>query len=209
MKRFSFVKPNDALTTKLFFDPVAIPVSLLLAKLKIHPNIITIFSLFFSLCGFFDFIYYKNNTITFILSSACFYFSFLMDCIDGKVARINNKTSKTGEILDKIFDSLRKPIYFLGYLIIFHNTRYFLWGLVIFFFHYFIHYFFHHILNLKIDKEDFYSNTKNLSFFNSFDEQFFLFIVAPLISRNENIILIWIVIEFLYFLRELYHYTEE
>lgn len=72
-----------------------------LHNLGFKPNHVTIMSILFSIVSFF---YYFNNNLS---STLFFYFlAYLMDCIDGRMARKYNQGSIFGMILDSTSDVL-------------------------------------------------------------------------------------------------------
>ena len=73
--------------------------SLILIKLKIHPNLITILMIPLGLSGSY-FIFFAKD-INNILIGCLFYILLnIIDTVDGQVARYTNLTSKTGKLLD-------------------------------------------------------------------------------------------------------------
>lgn len=66
---------------------------------KLTPNIITIFSLLFGITSAY---FYFNNQV--LLGALCYIFSYLMDAIDGKVARLKKIKSDYGAWLDIFVD---------------------------------------------------------------------------------------------------------
>lgn len=99
---------KQPLWTKFVLQPLFKPLIVLIVNKVpwLHPNFITIFSLFFSFLEvyFFAFVY---GYIGVLLGAVFFELSYFLDCIDGPVARILNKNSKLGTALDISADSLR------------------------------------------------------------------------------------------------------
>lgn len=88
----------------LFFDWLAFPITNLLARIKfITPNSITIISGILGICAAY---YFYLNEI--LIGTIYIYISFLLDCVDGNLARKTNQTSKIGAKLDKLTDSIKK-----------------------------------------------------------------------------------------------------
>ncbi len=96
-------KSNNGIIYSLYWE-----LGYLFAKifkvLRITPNLTSIFSfLFFIASGY---LYFKDSNI---VASICFIMAILMDCTDGKLARMTNNQSIMGIWLDYNFDYL-KPI---------------------------------------------------------------------------------------------------
>jgi len=71
----------------------------ILSKYKIHPNIVTLVG-FVPLFMSYSFILKKNRFLAFLFG----FINFTFDCIDGELARYDNKQSKLGGLLDTIHD---------------------------------------------------------------------------------------------------------
>jgi phosphatidylglycerophosphate synthase len=90
----------------LLFDSVAVPLTLAFAKIPfVTPNLVTIFSGCFGILasGFF----YSERLVT---GSILMYFSMMLDCVDGNLARKTGATSAFGAKLDQWADSLKKVL---------------------------------------------------------------------------------------------------
>ena len=74
----------------------------LFARVPLHPNTITVFSVIFAAAGFALFLYPSLLPIGF----AFFLLAFLSDVVDGAVARAKGLTSKKGAFLDGISDRI-------------------------------------------------------------------------------------------------------
>ena len=83
---------------RLFFRPIGFLIAKWLSHTGITPNMVTVFSIFVgAVVGplfYFRYIYY---TLPGIL---CFIMANLLDCVDGQLARLTNRKSKIGRILD-------------------------------------------------------------------------------------------------------------
>jgi phosphatidylglycerophosphate synthase len=77
------------------------PLSNLLYKMNITPNMVTIFRLLFILYQTYNLYYNKISINTFILSYIFYYY---LDCVDGYMARKYNLITKIGDILDHVTD---------------------------------------------------------------------------------------------------------
>jgi len=92
------------------------------AALNISPDIITVSSLiFYIIAG----IFFINGTyLGSILGGTMFFLGILMDCTDGKLARILNKTSDLGNWLDCNIDSIRNVLIYPPIaLVLFQNSK--------------------------------------------------------------------------------------
>jgi hypothetical protein len=95
-------KERRFLTSVYFQDIFAIPLARILIKNKIHPNVVTFFSLFFAVVSgllYLDQIYW--------LGSLLFTVALILDSTDGRVARGTNTYSEFGAKLDAWSDKIR------------------------------------------------------------------------------------------------------
>lgn len=100
-------KKRDYWFTVLLTDPVAIPITNYLALTRwFTPDQITGFSLFLGVAVFPLFAY--GNRITLAIGGIVFYFAFVFDCVDGKLARSLGVSSARGEALDTLADGGRR-----------------------------------------------------------------------------------------------------
>ena len=184
----AYIKAYRPWSLLLFADPFADPLVPVIAATKIHPNIITIFSLLAGIiCGFlFAMGYWFAGALIFQFSCFC-------DGIDGKVARLRNITSEFGAKLDIIADSVRKPSSFLGIAIYFYSHDQFLFvGLTVLalLVHVIVHklYVIAGILEYDLEFPNFHRNIirrispRILALYTFFEEQFIEFVVFPLIA---------------------------
>jgi phosphatidylglycerophosphate synthase len=99
-------KKRDAWWTVLLVDPVATPLVRLTARwTRITPNQITWGALLLGLvsAGFFA----LGDWQWLIAGAVVYHLSFVLDCMDGKVARLTGQGSVFGAWLDYIFDRIR------------------------------------------------------------------------------------------------------
>lgn len=93
--------PNSS--ESYFLDKISYKISdyivPILSKYKIHPNIVTLLG-FIPLYISYNFILKKNRFLAFLFG----FINFTFDCIDGELARYDNKQSKLGGLLDTIHD---------------------------------------------------------------------------------------------------------
>ncbi len=90
---------------------ISIPLSTILSKTGIHPNVLTIFNL---IIGVLSSVFLLFNTYWYtVLGGTFFQLASVMDGVDGEVAKFTFKTSKIGSWLDTITDNLTLLL-FLG-----------------------------------------------------------------------------------------------
>jgi len=110
---------------RAFFHPIIFPIVKFLAKLNIHPNLITIL-------GTFGFI-----IVAILIAKGKFFLAGIgiivfgtLDTIDGTLARYTKKESKFGAFLDSTLDRYAEIFLFLGFIYYFlknANT----WGVLL------------------------------------------------------------------------------
>ncbi len=204
-----YLKKTDAWSTVFFADVIGSPLALLLARLKIHPNVITFFSIF---PLFFTVYFWLQHTFWGFFWGAIFWqISWIFDCTDGKVARINSTFSDFGAKFDKYFDKVRKiialgvmlyGIYFYTTPLIFYIS---LAGVI---FHYLQHILVHYLFKVRAREAPY---DKRLfkrvgEIYTAYDEQFLMFFLFPLIGYPHLGI---IIATFLFFLRNVYLFLKE
>ncbi|MET9979441.1 CDP-alcohol phosphatidyltransferase family protein [Streptomyces microflavus] len=99
-------KKRDAWWTVVLVDPVATRMLIVMARFNfITPNRVTWAALFVGLgsAGFF----LKGDTQSLIIGAALYHLSFILDCIDGKLARLKGNGTVFGGWLDYVFDRIR------------------------------------------------------------------------------------------------------
>jgi len=104
----SYLKETDAWSTVLFADPIGAPLAKLLSHTPIHPNVITIASLFPALAACYFF--WRGDWLSLLWGALLFWFAWILDCTDGKLARLTGKFSEFGGKLDPIIDLVRKLV---------------------------------------------------------------------------------------------------
>ncbi|MBB5870621.1 phosphatidylglycerophosphate synthase [Allocatelliglobosispora scoriae] len=103
-------KERDSWWTVLLVDPLAGRLTRLFEPYRwVTPNRITIVAFLFGLgaAAAFAFGGARESYPLMIAGAIAYHFSFVMDCIDGKIARLNGTGSVFGAWLDYIFDRLR------------------------------------------------------------------------------------------------------
>ena len=102
-------KKRDAWWTVFVVDPVAAPTALFIAnRTKITPNQITVASFVLGLGAAFSFAFAEYPAL--VIGAALYHLSFVLDCVDGKVARLKDAGSIFGGWLDYILDRVRVAV---------------------------------------------------------------------------------------------------
>lgn len=104
-------KPSDTITTVLVIDPIARLLLPLFIILKVPVNIITLFGYIVAAMASYMFVTGRLS-----IGAILFVCWYILDCTDGKVARLRNECSFFGEWLDHIGDlfSISAMIFSLG-----------------------------------------------------------------------------------------------
>lgn len=96
-------KPVDSWSTVLFIDPIAQRIVWLLANFtSIRPNTITVLFLILTLGA--AALYWQGSRASVIAGAIIFLIAFVLDCVDGKLARLKGSPTKLGERLDHLGD---------------------------------------------------------------------------------------------------------
>ncbi|MFE7466250.1 CDP-alcohol phosphatidyltransferase family protein [Streptomyces sp. NPDC057499] len=99
-------KKRDAWWTVLLVDPVATRMLIVMARFKfITPNRVTWGALFVGLGSAYFFL--KGDTLSLAIGAGLYHLSFILDCIDGKLARLKGNGTVFGGWLDYVFDRIR------------------------------------------------------------------------------------------------------
>lgn len=125
----------------LFAEPIAVFIVYLLLKLdiKVNPNSITFFRIFFVIpLSYFSFLFFSYKLSLLFLGGILIIVNHILDNVDGILARCLSKTSLQGAFLDSIADRMGNMalLFFTGGLIIYYlNSKFsiFLFLLLIFF----------------------------------------------------------------------------
>ncbi|WP_078947598.1 CDP-alcohol phosphatidyltransferase family protein [Streptomyces griseus] len=99
-------KKRDAWWTVFLVDPTATRMLLLFARFRfITPNRVTWAALFIGLgsAGFF----LQGDRQSLLIGAGLYHLSFILDCIDGKLARLKGNGTVFGGWLDYVFDRIR------------------------------------------------------------------------------------------------------
>lgn len=102
-------KPLDAWWTVLLVDPVASRLAVPLAnRTNITPNQISLTSFAIGLIAAYAF--YLGSAGALAAGAVLYHLSFILDCIDGKIARLKGSGTMFGVVLDIMLDHLRVVI---------------------------------------------------------------------------------------------------
>ncbi|MFB7664499.1 CDP-alcohol phosphatidyltransferase family protein [Kitasatospora sp. NPDC056138] len=103
------LKKRDAWWTVVLVDPVATPLVRWVARhTRITPNQITWAALFLGLGS--AWLFALGDRTALILGAGLYHLSFILDCMDGKLARLTGNGSIFGAWLDYVFDRIRVVI---------------------------------------------------------------------------------------------------
>jgi phosphatidylglycerophosphate synthase len=100
-------KPRDYWWTVIAVDPLALPLTRRLARSgSVSPDQVTIVSVLLGLPTGLAFA--TGTRAGLVVGALLFYFSFLLDCVDGKLARALRTSSPRGKVLDDLGDGARR-----------------------------------------------------------------------------------------------------
>ena len=187
-ERNKYTKDYEPWSDIVFTEPIAIPLTPVLAKLRVHPNLITVFSLLAGLASGVIFAFGH-----WFWAALVFQFAYLCDCLDGKVARLRQMTSSFGAKLDVFADSTRKPSSFLGIAIYFYCaelTGFAILTVLALVVHILIHklYVLTDVLEYDLELPDFHRkfirriSPRTVALYTFFEEQFIEFVAFPLVA---------------------------
>ena len=109
----SGAKARDYWWTVLVVDPLAVPLTKLLASRRwLRADQVTLLSAFPGIAMGVAFA--SSTRAGLVLGALLFYVSFLLDCVDGKLARALDTISPKGKVLDALADGARRASGSLG-----------------------------------------------------------------------------------------------
>ncbi|MGH2748840.1 MAG: CDP-alcohol phosphatidyltransferase family protein [Actinomycetota bacterium] len=109
-------KKRDYWWTVFFTDPIALPLVRLLARRKwFTPDQISVVALIMGLAV--GPVFALGTRTALVAGGVLFYVTFVVDCIDGKLARALEITSPRGAALDRISDGARRASASLGLIV--------------------------------------------------------------------------------------------
>ncbi|MDY6933023.1 MAG: CDP-alcohol phosphatidyltransferase family protein [Spirochaetota bacterium] len=100
----NIIENTDGYIAKKINKKISLPISLLLTKTRIHPNILTIINMLIGIMSAALLLF--NTYWHIVLGGAFFQLASVMDGVDGEVAKFTYKTTKIGGWLDTISDNL-------------------------------------------------------------------------------------------------------
>lgn len=187
-KKNVYIKAYEPWSDILFTEPFAIPLTRILAAMKVNPNAVTIVSLLSGLASGIVF-----ATGHWFWGALVFQFAYFCDCLDGKVARLRGMTSKFGAKLDVFADGTRKPSSFIGIAVYFYlnnETSFVILSGAALIVHVCLHklYQITGVAEYDLEFPEFHRNIirryspRILALYTFFDEQFIQFVVFPIIA---------------------------
>jgi hypothetical protein len=108
----SAVKASDGFFTTFFVSPLSKYVARACARLGLHPNHVTLFSMVLGVVA--AALFATGERPGLVAGGIVAYFAFFFDCVDGQLARYARKFSKFGAWLDSIFDRSKEYVIFAG-----------------------------------------------------------------------------------------------
>ena len=112
----------SSLRVRKIFKPLVKAIAIGLSKIGITPNIATFIMLFFAILSLVSLGFFENL----LLFSIFVFTTGIFDGIDGAIARLNDKSTKTGAFLDSTMDRVSEFIIFMGLLLYCWNESIFL-----------------------------------------------------------------------------------
>jgi phosphatidylglycerophosphate synthase len=94
----------DSWWTRYFIDPVALRLTWVFANFtRLSPNAVTLMTLPIIFVSAFFFL--RGTRVDLVIGALVYEFNFALDCVDGKLARLKNRTSKLGAFSDLYLDN--------------------------------------------------------------------------------------------------------
>lgn len=186
-----FIKKEDSWTSIIFSDPFSIPIARLAARWKrIHPNHFTIMTLPFALISAYFFFEGK------LIYGAIFYWlNFIIDGVDGKLARLTNRFSERGLVLDYYIDRIKNiALFFSLWYSQYYLIDHWLLGGVIICAHYGLMVFEYLFIQKFTYKTIF---PRVYSYYASLDEVFLIFFLATLLNMVFILLPLLIALQYL------------
>jgi phosphatidylglycerophosphate synthase len=95
----------DSWWGRYFLDPVSIRLTWLVANFtRLTPNAVTVLSFLFALVS--AYLFYRGETPFLVAGAFVYEFGFVLDTVDGKLARLTGRSSTTGAFLDVYLDNI-------------------------------------------------------------------------------------------------------
>lgn len=185
----SYLKETDAWSTVLFADPLGIPLARLLSHTSIHPNVVTIASLVPALaCTYF---FWRGDSLSLLWGALLFQLAWILDCTDGKLAKMTGKQTEFGTKLDPKVDFVRKLLTLAALTWGIYRQFGIIWLFVTLggvMFHYGIHFVIHHTPPRIRQKEIPQAPAEGRlirrveQLYTAYDEQFFILFLGPALA---------------------------
>ena len=103
-------KGSTDLLTRWVYPPIVWPLVLLCTRLRIHPNVVTLVSIAFTIVAVP--LFARGDWVAGFL---CAYAMSVLDSVDGKVARLTLTDSKIGNLLDHGIDQVHPPFWYFAW----------------------------------------------------------------------------------------------
>jgi len=187
-KKDYFVK-YESWTTILTCNPFITPLTELLAKTPVTPNQITVLSFLVALSGVY--LYFTGKLMA---GALVWHVGFILDCVDGSLARKLGKTSEFGAKLDHNLDKIKKILAIIAIIYVTHSQ----YNLSLMILLVILHYLLHRIKfrNNEVLME--YLHARGIkSFFDPLDEQFFIVFLGPLTGYVFQFVVITLLLQIL------------
>ena len=177
-----FNRSHSFMVDILLFDWLAIPLTNVISKVRvITPNMVTIFSGILGLIA--AFLFFKENLV---VGTVAIYFSFLLDCVDGDLARKTKRTSAIGATLDKVTDTIKKSACIIAFILTTPFNLVFVISMVI------VHYILQRLFpqHYSDEKQKEYAELGLEPLFSSYDLLVILLLFAPIFGFTFVLILV-------------------
>ncbi|WP_172413475.1 CDP-alcohol phosphatidyltransferase family protein [Lebetimonas natsushimae] len=119
------IKYSDFISN-YFYQQIAFLITSFLVKTKITPNIITLISLFLGIISAI-LVYLRSPILAIIFLN----FSFILDCVDGQLARVKKLESDFGMWLDNVSDRIVENIIILSIGFLYINNTFLIKGVLL------------------------------------------------------------------------------
>ena len=103
-------KGSTDLLTRWVYPPIVWPLVLLCTRLRIHPNVVTLVSIGFTVAAVP--LFARGDWIA---GFVCAYAMSVLDSVDGKVARLTLTDSRIGNVLDHGIDQVHPPFWYFAW----------------------------------------------------------------------------------------------
>jgi len=107
---------DDEWWSSFVSSPLAIAINYFVVDIKwLTPNLITLFSFIVAIISAVFIIF--GGTVSFVIAAILIQFSYVLDCMDGQMARYRKTSSSSGSFFDKLTDQIQVTLWFgsVGY----------------------------------------------------------------------------------------------